>query len=144
METTLRTVIKESTSVTCDYYKDFLKLLYKSKKYNEVFTEAINMHKLYENNVYPLEWICKIYVEMVIEENSIVTEFENKIEPYCDKLLELQTDAIMGVFTKSVFTFKKQQYCTSREYLKKGIYFFKLLLSNVMKATYKIEIIIFY
>lgn len=108
-------IIKESTSVTCDYYKEYLKLLYKLKKFREVFVEAKNMYENYENS-YALEWICKIYVELVIEEDDLSKEFENEIVKYLKKLTEMQPDCIMGIFTQAVIAFRKNDYATARDY----------------------------
>lgn len=120
LEEALSSLIKDRATVTVDYYKEYLKLLYKLKKYEVLFDEAVNMQSLYESNIYPLEWICKVYVELVIENNPTVNVFADKMEPYCHKLSSLQENATMVIFTQAVDAFKSENYMEARDDLKKG------------------------
>ena len=55
LEQVLLYMIKDDTSINRhDYYKRYLKLLYRTEKFNELFIEAEKMHKIFNHDIYPL------------------------------------------------------------------------------------------
>lgn len=54
-----------------DKYKAFLKLLYKLEKFDVVLEYSARMHTIFPLEIYPLEWMCKIFVD-----NSCGNAFE--------------------------------------------------------------------
>lgn len=87
-----------------------------------MFNEAIKMHSIYESTIYPLEWLCKIYVELSIEDNSLADKFDEEMDKYCAKMIVMQPDAVMVVFVKGVQLFRAKKYVEARDELKKGIF----------------------
>lgn len=55
LEQVLSYMIKNDESINRhEYYKRYLKLLYKTEKFNELFVEAEKMHKIFNQDIYPL------------------------------------------------------------------------------------------
>lgn len=123
-------MVSDRTTVCTNYYKEYLKLLYKLQKYDVLFTEAIKMQNLYESTIYPLEWIAKIYVELSVEENELANNFEEEIDKYCTKMLILQEDSVMAIFAQAVKKYRVKNYVESRHDLEKVV----SLKSNLVYA----------
>ena len=45
--------------------KHLIKLYYKIKDISSLVKTAVKMTSLFPENVYPLEWLCKVYLESV-------------------------------------------------------------------------------
>lgn len=129
----MASLVSDRTTVCSNYYKEYLKLLYKLQKYDTVFSEAVKMQNLYETTVYPLEWIAKIYVELSIEENELANNYQNDIDKYCIKMLALQEDSVMAIFAQGVKKYRLKNVVESKEDLEKGIFiyifFFNILFN---------------
>lgn len=120
-ETTLAAILQEPASITNDHYKEYLKTLYKLKKYETLFNEAIKMFNVYSESTYALEWICKVYVELSIEEETLSTKLEAEVKIYYEKLLELQPEAVMGIFVQAVLAYQDNQISIATDLLKRVV-----------------------
>lgn len=107
--------------MTRQYYAEYLKILYKKNKYELLFQEAEKMYSLYSTDLTPLEWICKVYNELVIEGIAVIQNKREKIEHYFGILLNIQSDSSIGLFTKSVTLFEDKHYNESKDILKQGM-----------------------
>ena len=55
LEQVLSGIIDNENSINRhEYYKKYLKLLYKTEKFDKLFSEAIKMHNIFSQDVYPL------------------------------------------------------------------------------------------
>lgn len=123
MEKALHTIIKEDANEeTVEFYKKYLKLLYKINKYKELINEAINMHFQFPQMEYPLEWICKVYSEEVTKERSAFSSFQDKIDDYVVKLQNLNGSSGLALLAKAAHLYQLSQYLEALDHLKNGIY----------------------
>ncbi|CAG2064505.1 unnamed protein product, partial [Timema podura] len=117
-ETTLSTILKNSPgNDTEEYYKKYLKILYKHDKLSLLLEEARRMHELYPSSSYPLEWICKVYGEEVAHGRDGWTD----VEELCDKLTAISPDSTIGVVARGALLMRRGDLVTALDLLKKAI-----------------------
>nr|CAD7400214.1 unnamed protein product [Timema poppensis] len=117
-ETTLSTILKNSPgNDTEEYYKKYLKLLYKHDKLSLLLEEAKRMHELYPSSSYPLEWICKVYGEEVAHGRDGWTD----VEELCDKLTAISPDSTIGAVARGALHMRRGDLVTALDLLKKAI-----------------------
>lgn len=112
-----------------DLFKAYLKLLYKvgSKWPETLMREASNMTRLFEKEVYPLEWICKVFVDRIDDVDFDTVSFlEHPIEFYSERLLAMSPNSTLGLMTKSIHLCRLGQFVQARETLLKGNQFIYL------------------
>lgn len=97
-----------------------MQILHKQGKREKLLEEAKNMHLLYEDDILPLEWICKVYNESYIEHTVISESIEDNVKQLCEKLLKIQENSGMGMFTKAVLSFKEGNISEAEGLLRKG------------------------
>lgn len=80
------------------------------------------MTRLFEKEVYPLEWICKVFVDR-IDDNDFVTlsYLENPIEFYAERLLAMSPNSTLGLMTRAIHFCRVGQFVKARETLLKGM-----------------------
>lgn len=121
LETSLGIVIKEPISEDIEeYYKKYLRLLYKSKKFTLLLEEARKMHLLYPESVYALEWICKVYSEQIAQGVRVLDVSENSIKEYYKKLEVLSSGSGMVLLVKGAVFFRNESFVEARDALTQG------------------------
>jgi hypothetical protein len=114
-------IVKESLPEdTEEYYKRYLRLLYKSKKFTLLLDEARNMRLLYPKSELPLEWICKVYSEQTAQGVDMSDVFENNIEEYYKKLEALNSLSSMALLAKGAQLFKNRNFIEACDALTQG------------------------
>ena len=92
---TLNTLITDSqTPTNLEHSKLRLRLLYKLRKPGEALNAAKVMSQIWSDNVYPLEWICKIYLERA--SGTLEVEDEGDIHETFTRLQELAPSSPLG------------------------------------------------
>ncbi|XP_012257142.2 tetratricopeptide repeat protein 37 isoform X1 [Athalia rosae] len=117
LEATLAAVCKDlNIPNRQEYYKKYLKILYKAGKADVLLTEAARMHEQFSDDTSSLEWICRLY-----SENSLSNGSCNGIEitPFYEALLALNTESSMAAMAKGVDLCQKDQLIESRDILNK-------------------------
>ena len=132
LETSLGIVIKESTLEDIEeYYKKYLRLLYKNKKFTLLLEEARKMHLLYPKSVAALEWICKVYSEQIAQGVEVLDVSESIVEEYYKKLQVLNPASSMVLLAKGAVLFRKESFIESRDALTQGtVCFVKIFQLN--------------
>lgn len=102
-------------TICTKYYADYLNLLYRLEKFEEVVEHAKKMHTLFETDSVSLRWICKIFNECYIE--SDVTIVKEDIATYCEALLKLENQSATALFTKSILLVERGQLIEAKEIL---------------------------
>jgi tetratricopeptide (TPR) repeat protein len=100
-EEALKILLNSQKTICTKYYADYLNLLYRLEKFEEVVEHAKKMHTLFETDSVSLRWICKIFNECYIE--SDVTIVKEDIATYCEALLKLENQSATALFTKSIW-----------------------------------------
>jgi superkiller protein 3 len=87
-----------------DIYTHYFKILHHKQRFNDLVKAAEEMTTIYSNNVIPLEWICKVYIENDNNESFKINEsLKNNFGSYVEKLLEINSNSILAL-TASAFT----------------------------------------
>jgi hypothetical protein len=121
LETSLGVIIKESMSEDIEeYYKKYLRLLYKNKKFTLLLEEAKKMHLLYPKSVSALEWICKVYSERIAQGAEVLDVSENNFEEYYKKLKVLNSGSRMVLLAKGAVLFRNKSFVEARDALTQG------------------------
>ncbi|XP_066150901.1 tetratricopeptide repeat protein 37 isoform X2 [Euwallacea fornicatus] len=134
MEEYVQELIK-SSSITEYDFSNYLVVLNKTGNSLKLLEKAEDMAQLFPSSSTALSWICKVYNELYIEEN---TEFNcDKICTYVDKLLEFDPQNTMGLFTHALLEFKDGKSVIAREKLldvtsqRPGLVYAWILLTDV-------------
>lgn len=102
-------------------FKKYLKLLYKMKLIEKLAEKASDMSSDYQNQVFSLEWICKIFTENF--ENPIYKIKENlksDIFIFVDNLLNLNKKSPLGLLSKGIIEFDANNLMISRNLLEQA------------------------
>lgn len=137
LETSLGIIVKESSPEDIEeYYKKYLRLLYKNRKLTLLLEEARNMHTLYPKSELPLEWICKVYSEQIAQGVKELDVFEDNIGEYYKKLEVLNPESSMVLLAKGAELFKHKSFVEACDALTQGtvswIKIFRLHTSEVL------------
>lgn len=101
-----------------EFFKRYLKLLYTKKEYDALYRYCNKMLQIYENEVYPLEWICRIYYELATSDDlSMIEQLEDSIDNYLDEILSLDEGCVAALMAKAVSEFYKREYISTRDLL---------------------------
>ncbi|KAJ3638165.1 hypothetical protein MTP99_001570 [Tenebrio molitor] len=114
-EEALKILLNSQKTICTKYYADYLNLLYRLEKFEEVVEHAKKMHTLFETDSVSLRWICKIFNECYIE--SDVTIVNEDIATYCEALLKLENQSATALFTKSILLVERGQLIEAKEIL---------------------------
>lgn len=114
--------MKSQKTRTRKLYSDYLQILHKQGKREKLLEEAKNMHLLYDDDILPLEWICKVYNESYVECTVLSESIEDNVKEFCEKLLKIQENSGMGLFTKAVLLFKEGRISEAEQILRKGLF----------------------
>jgi len=96
-ENTLDQLINDTgTAQNIENIKLMIKLLYKVRKLEKLVGICLEMHRMSPESNYPLEWICKVYLEWA----SGTLEFERAElqdpSPYYEQLLKSNSNSTLG------------------------------------------------
>jgi hypothetical protein len=121
LETCLGIIVKESSPEDIEeYYKKYLRLLYKNKKLTLLLEEAGVMHSLYPKSELPLEWICKVYSEQIAQGVKVLDVFEDNIEEYYKKLEVLNSESSLMLLAKGAELFRNKSFVEASDALTQG------------------------
>lgn len=101
-----------------DICRDYFKLLHQKGKLEELTRAAEDMTSVYANNIIPLEWICKIYIEN--ESFPISENLKANFGIYVERLLELNANSVLGLMASGLVKFAIGDLPTARDILVKG------------------------
>jgi hypothetical protein len=132
LETSLGMIIKESACEDIEeYYKKYLRLLYKNKKFTLLLEEARKMHLLYPKSVSSLEWICKVYSEQIAQGVEVLDVSENNFEECYKKLEVLNSGSSLVLLAKGALLFRNKSFVEARDALTQGtMCFVKIIQLN--------------
>lgn len=101
-----------------DICRDYFKLLNQKGRLEELTRAAEGMTIIYNNNVVPLEWICKIYIEN--ETFAISENLKANFGIYVERLLELNANSVLGLMASGLVKFAIGDLASARDILVKG------------------------
>ncbi|KAB0804312.1 hypothetical protein PPYR_01282 [Photinus pyralis] len=120
-EAALKVVLSNEHLITRQYYSEYVKTLYKNKRYSALFKVGKEMFNLYNTDLSSIKWMCQAYTELAIEQNDMCKE-QNEIEKYCDILLNLEASSSVGLGTKALFLYENKNFLAAVDLLKQVTY----------------------
>lgn len=108
--------MNNKNTVCTKYYGDYLNILYKFDKRDELYEHAKSMHTIFESDWVSLRWICKLFNEEYVESETMIEEEEN-ISNYCEALLKLESPSPTALFTKSILLVNGNKLIDAKELL---------------------------
>lgn len=101
-----------------DICRDYFKLLHQKGKLEDLTRAAEEMTNIYSNNLVPLEWICKIYIEN--ESFKISEHLKANFGIYVERLLELNSNSLLGLMASGLVKSAIGDLASARDILVKG------------------------
>eukprot|EP00092_Neocalanus_flemingeri_P033930 GFUD01036895.1.p1 GENE.GFUD01036895.1~~GFUD01036895.1.p1 ORF type:complete len:1307 (+),score=422.74 GFUD01036895.1:54-3974(+) len=101
-----KSMTDNQTPTNMENFKHLIKLLYKVREIDNLLLKAVKMTEIFSENIYPLEWICKVYLEYIAGALDVDTKIFNSIETYFTKLIELSPNSSLGGLAKGAFLWK--------------------------------------
>ncbi|ETN60838.1 tetratricopeptide repeat protein 37 [Anopheles darlingi] len=103
-----------------DKFRRFLKLLHSEKRYERVASISAAMHERFSNDVYPLEWICKLYTEKIVPRERLKELLPHAVEVYVDRALAIAPDSALVLLTKGKLLFAAGRIAEAEVVLKRA------------------------
>jgi len=104
------TVSENQTPTNMDNLKHLIKLLYKIREFDNLLQNAVKMSEIFSENIYPLEWICKVYLEATAGALDVNNDIFDSIEIYFNKLLLVSPNSSLGSLAKGALFWKLKSY----------------------------------
>lgn len=101
--------------------KAFLKLSYTMGNLSELTRHAGQMCSAQQcAEAFPLEWICKVYVEDSNGGEGVQAMLPSSIGSYADRLIALKPTSTLGMMTKAICLYEQNEILHAREMFLKG------------------------
>uniref|UniRef100_A0A182N562 Tetratricopeptide repeat protein 37 n=1 Tax=Anopheles dirus TaxID=7168 RepID=A0A182N562_9DIPT len=92
-----------------DKFLRYLKLLHREKRFDRLASVAAAMHDRFPNDIYPLEWICKLYSEQIVPVEQLATLLTHKLEDYLDRAVTIGPNSSIVLLAKGKFLYNAGQ-----------------------------------
>nr|CAH7731856.1 unnamed protein product [Callosobruchus chinensis] len=109
------------SGITSPQYSDYLTLLYKQNKYEELIMHAQKMHMLFKNDNIPLVWICKVYNQSYLENKDLAEKHFALAKTCYEELLKIVPNDAIGLFTCGIMLLEEGKLLEAKETLKKVV-----------------------
>uniref|UniRef100_A0A182VQN4 Tetratricopeptide repeat protein 37 n=1 Tax=Anopheles minimus TaxID=112268 RepID=A0A182VQN4_9DIPT len=103
-----------------DKFIRYLKLLHREKRFDRLASVAAVMHDRFPNDIYPLEWICKLYSERTVPEDSLTSLLTHQLEHYLDRAVTVGPNSPTALLAKGKFLFDAGQLAEAERMLKRA------------------------
>lgn len=103
-----------------DIYQNYFKLLHEKQRLEQLIKSAEDMTAIYSNNVIPLEWICKVYIDNENNSSFKINEvLKSNFGIYVEHLLEINSSSVLGLTASALVKFAIGDLAGSRDILLK-------------------------
>lgn len=104
-----------------DIYQNYFKLLHQKARHVDLVKAAEEMTAIYANNVIPLEWICKVYIENDGSNAFAINEnLKSNFGVYVERLLELNSNSVLGLMANGFVKYAIGDFIGARDVLLRG------------------------
>ncbi|XP_040154801.1 tetratricopeptide repeat protein 37 [Anopheles arabiensis] len=103
-----------------DKFNRYLKLLHREKRYDRLAAIAAAMHERFPNDIYPLEWICKLYSERIVPEETLSTVLTHSLEHYFDRALAIAPKSPTVLLAKGKLLYEAGKLSEAERYLRRA------------------------
>ncbi|KAK9737501.1 Tetratricopeptide repeat [Popillia japonica] len=111
----LKDLIENPNTVSHKYYTHYLKTLYNLADYNKLLEAAEQMQKVYKSDITCLEWICKVYIKLYIDNHELEILYFGKAESASKRLLKESPNSFLGILTEGVLLYKNNKLLDAKE-----------------------------
>ncbi|XP_053680924.1 tetratricopeptide repeat protein 37 [Anopheles nili] len=112
--------ISDSGLVHHDKFRRYLKLLYREKRFERLASVAAAMHDRFPNDIYPLEWICKLYSERIIPEEQLTSLLTHDLAVYLERAVAVAPSSAIALLTQGKFLFDRGQLVEAERVLRRA------------------------
>ena len=112
-------VTDNQTPTNMENLKHLIKLYYKIKDISSLVKTAVKMTSLFPENVYPLEWLCKVYLESVAGLWQVEETLDN-VQTHSAALLRFSPGNSLAVLAQGASHFQQGKYPDSVASLRTG------------------------
>uniref|UniRef100_A0A182SEK3 Uncharacterized protein n=1 Tax=Anopheles maculatus TaxID=74869 RepID=A0A182SEK3_9DIPT len=103
-----------------DHFNRYLKLLYREKRFDRLASVAAAMHERFPNDIYPLEWICKLYSERIVPEQALASLLPQTLDHYLDRAVAVGPKSPTALLAKGKFLFDAGELVDAERILKRA------------------------
>uniref|UniRef100_A0A182JS18 Tetratricopeptide repeat protein 37 n=1 Tax=Anopheles christyi TaxID=43041 RepID=A0A182JS18_9DIPT len=103
-----------------DKFHRYLKLLHREKRYDRLASIAAAMHDRFPNDIYPLEWVCKLYSERIVPEGTLLSLLPHKLEQYFDRALAVAPNSPTVLLAKGKLLYDAGNLPEAERYLRRA------------------------
>uniref|UniRef100_A0A182QN41 Tetratricopeptide repeat protein 37 n=1 Tax=Anopheles farauti TaxID=69004 RepID=A0A182QN41_9DIPT len=102
-----------------DKFLRYLKLLHREKRFDRLISIAAAMHDRFPNDIYPLEWICKLYSERIVPEEQLTSLLPHKLEDYLTRAVTIGPNSSTALLAKGKFLYNAGQLVEAERILRR-------------------------
>ncbi|XP_035891257.1 tetratricopeptide repeat protein 37 [Anopheles stephensi] len=103
-----------------DKFHRYLKLLHREKRFDRLATVAAAMHDRFPNDIYPLEWICKLYSERIVPEDKLAALLPAQLDHYLHRAVTVGPNSPTALLARGKFLFDAGQLDEAERILKRA------------------------
>ncbi|XP_015109958.1 tetratricopeptide repeat protein 37 isoform X2 [Diachasma alloeum] len=100
--------------------RQYLKLLFASRKFDCLLSAAAKMHHTYPRDLAPLEWICRVYSEQKVLEGLDFCR-GMQIDFFYNDLLQADEGSYLGLFAKAMHLWQESNVIDARDLLNQAV-----------------------
>nr|XP_029718671.1 tetratricopeptide repeat protein 37 isoform X2 [Aedes albopictus] len=100
-------------------FKRYLKLLHRLKMYEKLIVKAALMNSRFQNDIYPLEWICKAYAENLVTQNKFETLLNKPLSAVFEKAIQLNPGSALALAARGILHSRSGELKEAETLLKK-------------------------
>ena len=123
LESLENAIVSDPTIENEENYRLLIKALYKKMKFDRLVERSMQMSALYRKTVYPLEWICRVYLELndSPEESETFAKIDDVILVVTDQIIDLHPNSGLGHIAKGLKLTKSNKFDEGKLALQHGI-----------------------
>ncbi|KFB44720.1 AGAP003279-PA-like protein [Anopheles sinensis] len=103
-----------------DKFRRYLNLLHQGKRFDRLASVAAVMHERFPNDIYPLEWICKLYAEGIVAANLLPSLLIHDLSQYIERAVEVAPNSAVALLAKGKLHFTADQLTEAERALKRA------------------------
>uniref|UniRef100_A0AAG5CT63 Tetratricopeptide repeat protein 37 n=1 Tax=Anopheles atroparvus TaxID=41427 RepID=A0AAG5CT63_ANOAO len=103
-----------------DKFRRYLRLLHLEKRFDRLASIAGAMHERFPYDVFPLEWICKLYTEGIVPAEQLPSLLTHDISTYIDRAVTVAPNSAVALLAKGRQHFNAGQLTEAERALKRA------------------------
>lgn len=100
-------------------FKRYLKLLHRLKMYEKLVEKAALMNRKFQNDIYPLEWICKAYADNLVTETQMQALLNKPLSTTFEEAIQLNPSSALAMVARGILHYRSGELKEAETMLKK-------------------------